>query len=229
MSLQYAHASKEVAAAPVPYDEEKASASGDASQGYDGHDGVVVGGEGAHDAAALGEEEIENKSPVFRWFSRLFSMGVEIRGIERVPESERSNKHVWNLMIMWWSVNTVLTTAPIGMLAANYYTLQFKHAVAAIVVGNILGVASTAFIATLGPKFGLRTMVVSRYSVGYVGASILSILNILTQLGFSTTAVILGGQTLYNISGKLPLVVGVILIGLCSLLICFFGYSVLHQ
>lgn len=71
--------------------------------------------------------------------------------------------------------------------------------------------------------------VISRYSVGYVGGAAFSILNILTQLGFSTTAVILGGQTLNGISGKLPLVVGVILVGLCSLIICFFGYSVLHQ
>lgn len=72
MSLQYAHASKEVAAAPVPYDEEKASASGggeDAgSQDFNRVGGDVVPTTGV-DAAALGETEIENKSPVFRWFS----------------------------------------------------------------------------------------------------------------------------------------------------------------
>ena len=56
-----------------------------------------------------------------------------------------------------------------------------------------------------------------------------SILNILTQLGFATIAVILGGQTLNGISGKLPLVVGVILVGIMSLIVCFFGYSALHQ
>lgn len=37
-----------------------------------------------------------------------------MRGIERVPEDERSNKHTINIMILWFSVNTVLTTVPIG-------------------------------------------------------------------------------------------------------------------
>lgn len=80
---------------------------------------------------APAEEDIVHKSPVFRWFSvwspkspyrnlmkrlaqKIFSMGVEVRGIERVPEEERSNKHVLNVLIFWWSVNTVLTTVPIG-------------------------------------------------------------------------------------------------------------------
>ena len=39
----------------------------------------------------------------------------------------------------------------------------------------------TAFIATLGPQTGLRTMVITRYSSGYIGCTIYSILNILTQ------------------------------------------------
>ena len=122
------------------------------------------------------------------------------------------------------------------MLAQAYFYLDFPHAVAAIVAFTAIGAATVGFIAILGPRTGLRTMVappltpppsalfelinaqvVSRYSVGYVGGSIFSILNILTQLGFATTAVILGGQTLNGISGKLPLVVGVILVGVCSL------------
>ncbi len=179
---------------------------------------------------AISEDQIAKKSPLFRWMGRLFSMGgVEVRGIERVPENERSNKHILNLLIFWWSVNSVLTTVPIGFLAQGYFTLSFAHAVAAIVVFTALGAAACGFIATLGPQTGLRTMVVSRYSVGYVGGILFSILNILTQIGFSTTGVILGGQVLNNISGKLPLVVGVILVALCALIVCFFGYNVLHQ
>ena len=39
----------------------------------------------------------------------------------------------------------------------------------------------TAFISTLGPKTGLRTMIITRFSSGYIGCTIYSILNILTQ------------------------------------------------
>ena len=105
----------------------------------------------------------------------------------------------------------------------------------------------TAFIATLGPQTGLRTMIITRYSSGYVGCTIYSILNILTQyvsasmtdsiltdtirrLGFSTTCVILGGQTLASINpGTLPLVAGVVIVGLGSVVPCFIGYHMVHH
>ncbi len=90
-------------------------------------------------------------------------------------------------------------------------------------------------------------MIISRYSSGYVGGMIYSVLNILTQyvlntrrssfcatnllfrLGFSTTCVILGGQTLASINpGTLPLVVGIIIVGVGSLVPCFVGYNLVH-
>ncbi len=49
------------------------------------------------------------------------------------------------------------------------------------------------------------------------------------RLGFSVTAVILGGQTLASINpGTLPLVVGIIIVAICSLIPCFIGYSLVH-
>lgn len=44
------------------------------------------------------------------------------------------------------------------------------------------------------------------------------------------TAVILGGQTLASINpGTLPLVVGIIIISICSLIPCFVGYDLVHR
>ncbi|EIM79933.1 purine-cytosine permease [Stereum hirsutum FP-91666 SS1] len=161
--------------------------------------------------------------------SKVFASGVEARGVERVPEDQREGKHAWNNLLMWWSVNTVLTTIPIGVLAQEYYDLTLPHAIATIMCFGALGAVATAFIATLGPQTGLRTMIITRFSSGYVGCTIYSILNILTQLGFSTTAVILGGQTLASINpGTLPLVVGIIIVGVCSLIPCFIGYHMVH-
>ncbi|KAJ6471194.1 cytosine-purine permease [Mycena vulgaris] len=162
--------------------------------------------------------------------SKLFASGVEARGVERVPEDQRENKNMWNNLLMWWSVNTVLTTLPIGVLAQEFYTLTLPHAIATIFCFAALGATVTSFIATLGPQTGLRTMIITRYSSGYVGCTIYSILNILTQLGFSVTAVILGGQTLASINpGTLPLVAGVVIVGLGSLIPCFIGYNMVHH
>ncbi|KAG6333320.1 hypothetical protein ID866_5768 [Astraeus odoratus] len=63
-----------------------------------------------------------------------------------------------------------------------------------------------------------------------MGCILYSILNILTQLGFATATVILGGQTLASVSSShgLPLVAGIIIIGVGCLIPCFVGYNLVH-
>jgi hypothetical protein len=93
----------------------------------------------------------------------------------------------------------VFDTIPIGVLAQSTFTLSFRYvtrrhdipnklilssnAVATILCFGALGGVATAFIATLGPLTGLRTMVITRFSSGYIGGTIYSVLNILTQCG----------------------------------------------
>ncbi|KAI0715106.1 cytosine-purine permease [Earliella scabrosa] len=163
------------------------------------------------------------------FLAKLFASGVEARGVERVPEDQRETKNMWNNLFMWWSVNTGLTTIPIGTLGQAFFSLTLPHAVATIMCFGTLGAIATAFVSTLGPKTGLRTMTITRFSSGYVGGTIYAVLNILTQLGFSVAAVILGGQTLASVNpGTLPLVVGIIIIGVLSLVPCFVGYHYVH-
>ncbi|KAG2181940.1 hypothetical protein INT43_006865 [Umbelopsis isabellina] len=161
-------------------------------------------------------------------YRRLFSMGVEARGVERVPEDDRSPKNAINNLLMWFSVNTVLTTIPIGALGQAFFNLSLPTTIATIMCFCAFGCLTTAFIATLGPQTGCRTMVIARFSFGYPGGVILSIFNILTQMGFSVICVVLGGQTLYSISGQLPLEAGIVIVAVCALIICFFGYDLLH-
>lgn len=60
-----------------------------------------------------------------------------------------------------------------------------SNAVATILCFGALGSTATAFIATLGPLTGLRTMVITRFSSGYFGGTIYSVLNIFTQYRYS--------------------------------------------
>lgn len=53
-----------------------------------------------------------------------------------------------------------------------------------ILTTSISGCATVGFVATLGPRFGMRTMVITRYAFGYWGAAMVSLLNILTQVRF---------------------------------------------
>ncbi|KAJ6463995.1 permease for cytosine/purines, uracil, thiamine, allantoin-domain-containing protein [Mycena sanguinolenta] len=185
----------------------------------------------------LDSEEISPDDAIVQRFgflgpalAKLFASGVEARGVERVPEDQRDRRNMWNNLLMWWSVNTVLTTLPVGILSQEIFFLTFPHALATILCFAALGAIATSFIATLGPRTGLRTMIITRYSSGYFGCTIYSILNILTQLGFSVTAVILGGQTLASINpGTLPLTAGVVIVGIGSLIPCFIGYNMVHH
>ncbi|KAG2188208.1 hypothetical protein INT44_000960 [Umbelopsis vinacea] len=190
-------------------------------------------GEDVSNPDHLAEKEPEQvlasrNSMLGKMYQRFFSMGVEARGVERVLEDDRDPKNAINNLLMWFSVNTVLTTIPIGALGQAVFSLTLPHTIATIFCFTALGCITTAFIATLGPQTGCRTMVISRFSFGYAGGVILSIFNILTQLGFSVTCVVLGGQTLASINNTLPLTAGIIIVALCALIICFFGYDLLH-
>lgn len=68
-------------------------------------------GPGAYQGDALPEEAIAAKFRLGQtFFKKLFALGVEARGIERVPEDERSDRNSLNSLFLWFSVNTVLTT-----------------------------------------------------------------------------------------------------------------------
>ncbi|KAF9995448.1 hypothetical protein BGZ79_010859 [Entomortierella chlamydospora] len=173
--------------------------------------------------------EVETSGRAQTWFRKVF-LGVELRGIERVMPEDRQSKGVINNLLMWWSVNCVLTTIPIGTLGPAIFGMGLRDTILSIIGFTILGCFTTAFCATLGPKLGLRQMVISRFSFGWWGAVVLSLLNIITQIGFSVIAVILGGQTLVYVCGSnLPLSVAIIIVSVMTLLICFFGYDLVHK
>jgi len=84
-------------------------------------------------------------------------------------------------------------------------------------------------MACFGPASGLRPMVFSRYSCGYYGASLLSLLTVIALLCWSAVNSIIGGQTLRVVSNdSLPIVVGIIIIGIVSMIVSFVGYKWIH-
>lgn len=93
-------------------------------------------------------------------------LGVEQRGIERVPSDERSNAPVSQVGTMWLSANMVVSSFAIGALAYPVFYLGFVDTILIILFVNLLGIVPVAFFSTFGPRFGLRQMVLSRYFFG---------------------------------------------------------------
>ena len=97
------------------------------------------------------------------WINKI---GAEERGIERVPEDQRTNQHPFSLFTLWSSANIGTATLAFGTLGPGVFFLGWWDSFLCLLFFNIIGALPPALMATLGPKLGLRTMTVQRFSFG---------------------------------------------------------------
>ncbi len=156
--------------------------------------------------------------------------GIETHGIERVPPTSRTHIRIFDNFTMWLSANLVISTVALGSLATLVFRLGFWNGVAAIFIFNALGVLPVAFFSTLGPKLGLRQMTISRFSFGWVGATIMALFNVATCIGWSAVNAIVGGQLIYALSGGVvPRWAGIMCIATITTLVSLYGYVYVHR
>jgi len=156
--------------------------------------------------------------------------GVEQRGIERVPEDERtdvniykigtlvsspSNGHLLSALILkadadndclpqWCSANMVVSSFAIGALSVPVFSLGFVDSFLTILFLNILAILPVAFYSTFGSHFGLRQMVLSRFFFGGYAVKIIAFLNVLACIGWSAVNVIVGAQLINTVNPNVP-------------------------
>ncbi|KAI1632511.1 purine-cytosine permease [Biscogniauxia mediterranea] len=209
----------------------------DASRAEKGHDAEIGyassghGGGGGGGAAPQGTTSVAVGTSLYAKMRRLAGgeFGVERRGIERVPEDERTDTNLSQVGTVWLSANMVVSSLAIGVLAYPVFGLSFLASALTIVFLNLLGILPVCFFSTFGPRFGLRQMVLSRFFFGYNGVKLIAIFNILACLGWSAVNVIVGSQLLHAVGGgRLPGYGGILIIAAATLLICVFGYRLVH-
>src|SRR5208282_4749349 len=116
------------------------------------------------------------------------------------------------------SANLTVITFSLGTLGPQIWSMGWWDSFLTILLFNFIGMIPPAYMATFGPKTGLRTICFTRYTFGWYGAMVLGCVNILSCLGWSMVNSIIGGQIILSVSdGKCPLAVGVILIAIVSL------------
>lgn len=158
--------------------------------------------------------------------TKLDSFGVELRGIHRVPAEERihSAQIVLKLILLWFSACGGLSSMSGFFLGPLIFGLGFKDSMTAGIFGALLGCFIAAYAATMGPRSGLRQMVLSRFMFGWWPAKGISFLNVITLLGWSVVNSIVGGQILSALSNeKVPLEIGIVIITVVSLVVAIFG------
>ncbi|TVY19358.1 Vitamin B6 transporter TPN1 [Lachnellula arida] len=155
-------------------------------------------------------------------------MGIETQGIDRIHEEDKRPPSILNVFFMWWSVTCHVGTLPIGVLGPEF-GLSLNQSVAGIVVGTVLGSLCTAYCGTLGPKLGLRAIATSRYSFGFYGAKLCSVLNVLIGGGFAVVNVVVVGQILAAVSNyTMSIAVGCVIIAVIGYVISVFGFAIIH-
>lgn len=134
------------------------SRSNETSEAYDNvSDGAVPG------------ESFEYGDSLYARIQRVAGkFRVEQRGIERVPENERTDTSYFNISSMWLAANMVVSSFAIGTLANSIFYLGFVDAILVCLFFNLLGILTVCFFSCFGPAFGLRQMVLSRFYFGWI-------------------------------------------------------------
>ncbi|KAF2669254.1 purine-cytosine permease [Microthyrium microscopicum] len=155
-------------------------------------------------------------------------IGVEQRGIERVPEDERHDNSILNVGTMWLSANMVVSSFAIGLLGQSVFYMGIADSFLTILFFNLIGVLPVCLFSTFGPVFGLRQMVLSRFWFGWWGVKLIGIFNIIACIGWSAVNSIVGAQLINAVNPKVDGAAGIVIIGICTFIVCFFGYRVVH-
>ena len=141
------------------YDQETVKGSGqtydvdlerNSSHADDGH---------ADDGHAVPGESFEVGSGWYATAQRFAGkLKIEQRGIERVPEDERTDsgfKALLNVSTMWLSANMVVSSFALGLLAKSLFFMGVGDAMLVILFFNLIGITPVCFFSTFGPAFGL--------------------------------------------------------------------------
>ncbi|KAM5532151.1 hypothetical protein V8D89_014176 [Ganoderma adspersum] len=168
------------------------------------------------------DEPITTETPT--WFAKFTSFiahwGVETNGVDPIFPEDRKDTKLFQIFFVWFSANMNILAFGTGSAGPAFFGLGLRDTLLILLVVDL--------IAVFGPKLGMRSMVLARYSWGYYGSIIPSAFTVFSMQGFLILNCIIGGQTLASVSSHLNDTLGIVIIGVISLVVTFFGYRVIH-
>jgi len=171
----------------------------------------------------------ERQLGVFRKVTQfLLRWGIETHGISPIPIEKRIDKRIYQMFTIWFATTFNIIMFSTGSSGPVFFSLSIKDSLLVILVVNIITCAIPACFAVFGPKLGMRSMVLCRFSWGYYVAALPSILNVFTLQSFLILNSIIGGQALAAVSDKLDDTLGIVIIALISFVVTLCGYRFIH-
>jgi nucleobase:cation symporter-1, NCS1 family len=152
---------------------------------------------------------------------------IEPGGAEFIPLSERHGKPT-QLFWTWMSPNFEFATVFVGVICVLFFGLSFWQAVAAIVLGTVLGSATQAALSARGPQYGVPQMILSRISFGYWGNALPAGINaIIAGVGWFAVNSVSGALAL-NTLLHLNKYACLVIIVAAQIAIALYGHNLVH-
>ncbi|MFG3172582.1 purine-cytosine permease family protein [Streptomyces sp. NPDC048200] len=150
---------------------------------------------------------------------------VEGHGIEPVPESNRYGGP-WRLFTVWFAPNLTMTgvfTGTIGVALG----LDFRTALAAVVLGTVVGALPTAYLSTWGGLTGTGQLPLARLAFGRA-VVLPGLLQWLSSVAWDALIGLFGGDALARLCGW-PFWVGVLVMMAAQGALGVLGYEAIHR
>jgi len=169
-----------------------------------------------------------------KWSVQLETMlGMEARGIQRVPEELRRGKtgtaDYIQMCLIWFSANVTANNTLLGLLGPLLFDVGLKDGMIIACCGAFCGAAASGYISTFGPASGCRTLVIARFTMGWWPSRLCVALNIVIMVGYGLVDMLLTGQILSAVNGGgMTIIVGTIISAIVTLIICLFGMKLFH-
>jgi len=152
---------------------------------------------------------------------------IEPGGIESIPADKRHGSP-WQLLATWSAPNLEFATVFVGFIGVAYFGLGFWQAIAAIVLGNVLGGASQGILSTWGPREGLAQLVLSRTAFGLRGNILPAAINtVMAGLGWFAVNSVSGALALATLTG-MPAWLALIIIVVLEVALAFVGHDLVQ-
>ncbi|KAI1780307.1 permease for cytosine/purines, uracil, thiamine, allantoin-domain-containing protein [Hypoxylon cercidicola] len=174
--------------------------------------------------------ESQTYSTPKKWLTKISALGVEVRGIMPVPVEERTDKRFINVFFVWFTMSTNLLPIITGMVGTLSFGISLRDCSLLILFFSLACTLPVGYFSTFGSRTGLRQMLHARYTFGYYLISVIVALNLCTIAGFGVIDCVLGGSMLSAVSsGRVDDTVGIVVIAIIAMVVCFGGYRALHQ
>lgn len=150
---------------------------------------------------------------------------VETHGIEPVPESNRYGGP-GRLFTVWFAPNLTMTGAFTGTVGIAL-GLDFATALAAVVLGTVLGAVPTAYLGTWGSQTGAGQLPLARLAFGRA-VTVPGILQWLSSVAWDALIGLFGGDALARLCGW-PFWLGVLAMMVAQGALGVLGYEAIHR